>query len=217
MSVIVGIPVYDGVDLLDVTAPAEVFSWVQRSETLPNAPTIEVRLIAQQPGEITTRNGFTFIAPISFADNTSLDVLWVPGGDPPALKKLMTGSDQAYLNFLKDRSRTARYVCSVCEGALLLAQAGLLDGYQVTTHWAFIPCLKRFPEITVATGLPRYVLDRNRLTGGGISSGLDESLKLVELLAGTAVAQDVQQSIQYFPLPPVHAALPTPGKCPFDW
>ena len=69
----------------------------------------------------------------------------------------------------------------MCEGAILLAASGLLDGYLMTTHWAFIPCLTKFPKVKVAQGFPRFVLDRNRLTGGGISSGLDEAFKLVEL------------------------------------
>src|ERR1700689_5030195 len=111
---IIGIPVYDGVDLLDVTAVHEILSWME--------PSADVRLIAERPCCITTRNGFTFIAPNSFADTPALDVLWVPGGDPEALKLLMSGSSRAYLDFLIDRSRNAKYVCSVCEGALLLAQ-----------------------------------------------------------------------------------------------
>lgn len=71
------------------------------------------------------------------------------------------------------RGKKARFVTSVCEGALLLAAAGLLDGYEATTHWAFIPCLKEFPTVKVVEGNPRFVVDRNRVTGGGISSGLE--------------------------------------------
>jgi transcriptional regulator GlxA family with amidase domain len=206
---IIGIPVYDKVDLLDVAGPREVLTWM--------SPAAEVRLIAETPGEITTRDGLTFIARFDFNDTPALDVLWVPGGDPQALKTIMTGPNGAYLDFLRARSATAKYVCSVCEGALLLAQAGLLDGYEATTHWAFIPCLKRFPQIRVAPGTPRFVHDRNRLTGGGISAGLDEALKLVELLSGTEAAQDVQQTIQYYPDPPVSSQIPQSTECPFCW
>jgi len=207
---IIGIPVYQKVDLLDVTGPHEVFKWM--------SPEIEVRLIAETANTmITTRDGFTFLAPHGFADVPSLDVLWVPGGAPEALKEIMTGADRAYLDFLKGRSATAQYVCSVCEGALLLAQAGLLDGFAATTHWAFIPCLKQFPDIKVAPGTPRFIHDRNRLTGGGISSGLDEALKLVELLCGYKAAQDVQQTLQYYPDPPVKSTLPQAMGCPFSW
>jgi transcriptional regulator GlxA family with amidase domain len=106
----------------------------------------------------------------------------------------------------------------VCEGALLLARAGLLDGHQATTHWNFVECLKRFPKIQVDTTHQRYILSGNRLTGGGISSGLDESLMLIQLLFGTTTALDVQLSTQYFPRPPVSGSIPfgTPA-CPVHW
>ena len=122
-----------------------------------------------------------------------------------------------YMNFLKTRGAAAKYVCSVCEGALLLAKAGLLDGFEVTTHWLYIPCLERCPNIRVAPGTPRFIHDRNRLTGGGISSGLDEAFKLVELLRDTQTAQWVQQVMQYYPDPPVTSTLPTASNCPFNW
>lgn len=206
---IIGITVYDKVDLLDVAGPREVLTWMD-----PNA---EVRLIARQPGPITTRDGLTMIAPYGFADSPQLDVLWVPGGDLDALRYMMVGGGRDYLEFFKAQSTNAKYVCSVCEGALLLAQAGLLDGYEVTTHWAFIPCLSRFPNIRVAPGTPRFVLDRNRLTGGGISSGIDEALKLVELLTSTENAQEVQRVMQYYPDPPVQSTLTPATQCPFSW
>jgi transcriptional regulator GlxA family with amidase domain len=130
---------------------------------------------------------------------------------------MMSGPDGDYLDFMRDRSRTAKYVCSVCEGALLLAKAGLLDGYECTTHWQFIPCLKKIGHPKVVEGFPRFVLDRNRLTGGGISSGLDESLKLVELLTDYATAQQVQQTIQYYPCPPVASTLTDVKICEFSF
>jgi cyclohexyl-isocyanide hydratase len=129
----------------------------------------------------------------------------------------MNGRSRTYLDFLVHCSLTSRYVCSVCEGALLLAAAELLDGYEATTHWAFIPCLRKFPKIKVSNGYLRFVLDRNRLTGGGISSGLDEALKLVKLLVSYESAQNVQRLIQYYPDPPVQSALPAADVCPFVW
>jgi transcriptional regulator GlxA family with amidase domain len=210
---IIGIPIYEKVDLLDVAGPYEIFTWMKQSAPALKA---EVYLIAAKPGLVKTRDGLAMKPHKIFSEVPKLDVLWVPGGDPAALNKLMNDPTRTYLNFLITRSRKARWVTSVCEGALLLAKAGLLDGYNVTTHWAFIPCLKKFPAVKVVKGHPRFVIDRNRITGGGISSGLDEALKLVELLSSYAVAQQVQQSTQYYPRPPVTSKIPPAQGCPLD-
>jgi len=208
---IIGIPVYQKVDLLDVTAPHEVFKWAW--------PHAEVRLLAASTDEqIETRDGFRFLATHRFEDTRTLDVLWVPGGAPEALGPIMAGKKpRDLLDFLLRVGPHAGWVCSVCEGALLLAAAGLLDGYEATTHWAFIPCLESFDRITVAKGFPRFRQDRNRLTGGGISSGLDESLELVRLLKGAKAAREVQRTIQYYPKPPVRSRLKASASCPFSW
>jgi transcriptional regulator GlxA family with amidase domain len=190
-----------------VTGPHEILGWMDQ-------PKADIRIIADKPREVTSRDGLTFRARYGYDDIKMLDVLWVPGGDITALAPLMSGPP-AYRDFLVRVAAHARYVCSVCEGAMLLAAAGLLDGYEATTHWAFVPCLKQFPKIKVVEGNPRFVLDRNRLTGGGISSGLDEALKLVELLAGYEQAQAVQRTTQYYPAPPVASMLPPVTECPF--
>ena len=84
-------------------------------------------------------------------------------------------------------------------------------GFQLPS---FIPCFKRFPKVKVAPGYPRFQLDRNRLTGGGIASGLDEALMLIKLLLGIETAQQVQQSIQYYPDPPVTSTITPATFCP---
>jgi cyclohexyl-isocyanide hydratase len=129
----------------------------------------------------------------------------------------MKNPKSPYIRYLRQIAVGARWVCSVCEGALLLAQAGLLDGHAATTHWAFIKCLQQFPEIRVDTAHKRFVESGNRLTGGGISSGLDESLKLIELLFGKATAKSVQVNTQYFPKPPVKGVIPEAPTCPIRW
>ncbi|HEY0332077.1 MAG TPA: DJ-1/PfpI family protein [Rhodopseudomonas sp.] len=206
---IIGIPVYQGVDLLDVAGPHEVFGWMEGD--------IEIRLIAASLDRpIVTRDKFSFNATHSFAQTPDLDVLWVPGGDPPMLAQIINGAaSRDDLDFLIDRGSRATWVCSVCEGALLLAAAGLLNGYQATTHWLFLPCLASFTGVTVAPGFPRFVLDRNRLTGGGISSGLDESLELVRLLQGDGAARDIQRTMQYYPQPRFPSDLQAPQRCEF--
>lgn len=116
---IIGMPVYDGVDLLDVMGPHEMFKWADS----PQSP-IEVRLVSETRRNVTTRDGVTFRPNCSARQAGQFDVLWVPGGDPAALKRLMTDPRRRYLDFLIKQSRGARIVASVCEGALLLAQAG---------------------------------------------------------------------------------------------
>lgn len=212
---LIGIPVYEGVDLMDVTAPYEIFKWT-RDPYGGNVSDFDAVVVAETD-EVTSRDGLTFKAQERFDSVGQLDVIWVPGGDPTALAPMMNGTSPNYLKFVKRQSAKARYVASVCEGALLLAAAHLLDGFEATTHWSFIPCLKEFKAVQVVEGHPRFVVDRNRLTGGGISSGLDEALKLVELLTSYQVAQKVQRAIQYYPDPPVASTIPPPEGCPFSW
>ena len=218
----IGIPVYPGVDLLDFAGPHEMFSWVNSSRNLPPGERIDVQLLSEGAQEVTTRGddvivkGVTVKIAHSFADAGQFDVIWVPGGHPQSLRDIIQGQEpRPVIEFLKRQAAGARFVCSVCEGAMLLAAAGLLDCHKAPTHWAFIPCLKAYPNIDVVDGLPRFVESGNRLTGGGISSGLDEALRLIELLTNRAVAEDVQRTTQYFPLPPVSADVRVPDRCNF--
>ena len=212
----IGIPVYEGVDLLDFAGPHEMFGWVNSSGNLPSGESVDVQLLSEGAQDVTTRDGVTVKIADSFADAGQLDVIWVPGGDPGALRDIIQGPEpRPLIEFLKRQAAGARFVCSVCEGAMLLAAAGLLDGHDATTHWAFIPCLTAYRKVTVVDGLPRFVESGNRLTGGGISSGLDEALRLIELLTNRAVAEDVQRTTQYFPNPPVSADVQVPDRCNF--
>ena len=198
---IIGIPVYQNVDLLDVAGPYEMFNWVPDKQ-------IQAVIISEDGCPVTSVNGVTFEAHYSFANAPALDVLWTPGGPVEVMNALMTARPPTYLDYLTKVAASASWICSVCEGALLLAKAGLLDGHQATTHWAVIECLKQFEKVEVVDGKPRFVQSGNRLTGGGISSGLDEALKLIELLTDTATAEGVQQVTQYYPDPPVTSAIP---------
>jgi transcriptional regulator GlxA family with amidase domain len=145
-----------------------------------------------------------------------------PGGLPDALVGIMKDPKSPYLRYLRQVAATAKWVCSVCEGALLLAQAGLLEGHKATTHWQFVKCLQRFRGIDVDTTYKRFVVSEKgtekRLTGGGISSGLDESLELILLLFGEDVARSVQKTTQYFPKPPLPGELTDkPPDCKLVW
>jgi len=207
----IGIPIYNGVDLLDVTAPYETFNWMGQAWSEKKT---SVLLIGQKKKTIKSRDNFRITPDTTFKKCPQLDLLWVPGADPSSLEKTML--NRPFIKFLQRQSDKARYVTSVCEGAFLLASAGLLNGFQATTHWAFIGCLKLFPEIEVVPGTPRYVVSGNRITGGGISSGLDEALQLVAMIAGEQVAQDVQRTMQYFPEPPFNQALTVSPDCTIE-
>lgn len=201
----IAIPVYDHVDMLDVTGPYEMFDWAG----------FKIDVIAATPGMVMFRSAFCFQVKLGFDDCPGpYDAVWVPGGDPQALANIIADPAQTYLNFVRTLSASARITASVCEGASLLAAAGLLDGYRATTHWAFIDCFARWPKVIPVTTNPRFVVDRDRLTGGGISSGLDEALQLIMMLTDRATAESVQLSTQYFPDPPVSGTIPPPPACP---
>ena len=208
---IIGIPIYDAVDLLDIAAPREIFNAMNSYR-----PYFDIWLLAPECRDITTRDGMTIRPHKTFDEVPEVGLLWVPGGDPSALNAIINDPERTYLDYFVSSTKNAQWITSVCEGALLLAAAGLLDGYEATTHWAFVPCLQAYPNVKVVQGYPRFVVDRNRVTGGGVSSGLDEAFKLVELLTCYEVAQQVQQFSQYYPAPPVASVIPPADGCPLD-
>jgi transcriptional regulator GlxA family with amidase domain len=221
----IGIPIYPGVDPLDVAAPYEVFN--NLADEVKDRCAVEVLVLGETEVAVPTRFGLRLVPQATFDSVEALDVLWVPGGSFDALEAMMPGGP--YLDAVKRWSDGARIVASVCEGAMLLAAAGLLDGYRATTHWAFIPCFSRFPEVKPVGGKhdhwPRFVVDPRkpapdalgtRVTGAGISAGLDEALQIVLMIFGKKVAKQVQVAIQYFPDPPVHATLKRAKGCPLD-
>lgn len=200
----IGIPVYDGVDLLDVAGPLEMFHWAGYT----------TQIVTEQAGRVTTNTGLVIQA-AGFDEAAAWDALWTPGGAPDALNTMLGPAGVGYRAFLEKQAADARWICSVCEGAILLADTGLLNGFTITTHWAFIPCiLQRYPEVKLADGHPRFVVDGNRLTGGGISSGLDEALELIRLISGETAAVQCQQTTQYYPAPPVSSTIPNTVSCP---
>jgi cyclohexyl-isocyanide hydratase len=212
----IAIVLYPQCDLLDVAGPNEIFTFLVDEITTYN---VQVVTVAKDARPLPVIGALTVTASHTFATCPKVDVLFVPGGGP-GLDKVI--GDPELMDFLRKTAAESRYVTSVCTGALLLASAGLLDGYQATAHWAVIDCLRLFPNVKVVNGCPRYVRDRNRITGGGISSSIDESLYIAETIVadltgdpaqGTAVAQRLQLTIQYHPQPPPGG---DPCSVPYD-
>lgn len=151
---------------------------------------------------VTTDTGVTLVPTTTFADcPTDLDVLFVPGG----FGTLEAMRDPDILAFLASRATSARYVTSVCSGSLVLAAAGLLDDYEAATHWAAYNLLAAF---NVKPVHQRVVIDRNRVTGGGVTAGIDFGLTLLAELRGEMVAKTTQLMMEYDPQPPFMAGTP---------
>jgi cyclohexyl-isocyanide hydratase len=113
--------------------------------------------------------------------------------------------NEEFMTFLRERSQSAEWVCSVCTGSLLLAAAGLLSGYRATTHWLCLDLLSLLGAEPVAE---RVVIDRNRITGAGVSAGLDLGLVVAAQFCGEAVAQAIQLLLEYDPQPPFQSGSP---------
>lgn len=191
-SIAIGMVLFPNLTQLDFTAPYEVFSH------LPNA---RVYLLAPTLDPIYSQSGLTLVPNTSFARSPTLDVLFVPGGLGVNSKL----EDTEFLQFLKTQGANARYVTSVCTGSLLLAAAGLLEGYRATTDRLSMELLAMFEVETVAQ---RVVIDRNRITGGGITAGIDLGLVLAAELFGETVAQEIQLWMEYNQEPPFTSGSP---------
>jgi cyclohexyl-isocyanide hydratase len=135
-----------------------------------------------------------------------VEILFVPGGTMGTVAAMQ---DPDVLEFVASRGAKATYVTSVCTGSLILGAAGLLDGYQATSHWSVRDLLPLFGAESVDE---RVVIDRNRITGGGVTAGIDFGLSLLAHLAGDEFAQNTQLIMEYAPEPPFQAG--TPNEAP---
>lgn len=187
-----GMLLFPGLTQLDLTGPFEVFHRI---------PGATVHLVWKDTQPVKADSGLALVPTTSLADCPALDVVMIPGG----FGQIPLMEDAAILAWLRAQARTASYMTAVCTGSLLLGGAGLLDGYRATTHWAFTELLADYG----ATFTPgRVVVDRDRITGGGVTAGIDFGLTLAARLAGDDVAKAIQLGLEYNPAPPFRCGHP---------
>lgn len=192
MAFEIGMLLYPGLTQLDLTGPYEVLARLEGAR---------VHLLWKTLDPVISDSRLALIPTATFESVPPLDVLFVPGG--PGQVALM--DDAETLAFLARAGARARYVTSVCTGSLILAAAGLLEGYRAACHWLWRAELVRFG---VDVRKDRVVVDRNRITGGGVTAGIDFALALAAEIAGQQEARRIQLQIEYNPAPPFEAGSP---------
>jgi len=186
--------VYPKFTALDLVGPHHVFSLLEG---------YKVQLVWKTTKEVVSDTGIPIRPTTAFADcPVAPAVLFVPGGTEGTIAAL---EDKEVREFLAARGDKAKFVTSVCTGSLVLGAAGLLKGYKATTHWLTLDTLKRFGAEPVAA---RVVEDRNRITGAGVTAGIDFGLRLAARLKDDAYAKGVQLLMEYDPQPPFKSGNP---------
>jgi len=182
---------YPGFTLLDLIGPHAVLCGAAK-----------VHLVAKTREPVVSDSGAQLVPTCTLADcPRDVDVLFVPGG----MGTYAAMQDAELLAFLADVGARAGHVTSVCSGSLILAAAGLLTGYRATTHWSAHAELAALGAEAVRE---RVVVDRNRISGGGVTAGIDFGLVLLAQLRGEQVAKLTQLMMEYDPAPPFHAGTP---------
>ncbi len=173
-------------------------------QPLSMLPDAQVQIVWRETGEVPTDCGASLVANASFTTAAAKpDVLLVPGGGTPSVDML---EERDVMEFLARQGQDAQWIVSVCTGALLLGQAGLLKGYRAASHWAVIETLDAFGATPVSE---RVVIDRNRCTGGGVTAGVDIGLTMAGLLTGDPVGKVIELVLEYNPAPPFGTGHPS--------
>jgi cyclohexyl-isocyanide hydratase len=188
----IGLVIFPKVTQLDLTGPVQVFSSV---------PGARVHLIWKRIEPVASDSVLTLTPTITFADCPQLDVICVPGG--VGTDDMV--NDEEVLDFLRRQAKGAKYITSVCTGSLVLGAAGLLQGYRAATHWTAMDFLGEFGATPSKT---RVCVDRNRITGGGVTAGIDFALTLVSIMVDRRTAEAIQLRLEYNPAPPFNAGSP---------
>ena len=181
----IGFLLWDGLTQLDMTGPAQV---------LHRMPGAKLHFVAKTLAPVMSDCGLALVPTVTLADCPQLDMICVPGGAPvaPVMR------DVLMLDWLRAQAAGAKLITSVCTGSLILAAAGLLEGYKAGCYWASGHQLALFGAEFVEQ---RTVIDRDRITAGGVSSGIDFAFRVIEHLHGRDVAEAIQLSIEYDPEP----------------
>ncbi len=188
----IGLLLFPGLTQLDLTGPYEVFHRI---------PEAKVHLVWKSLAPVRADSGLQLVPTTTLAECPQLDVVTIPGG----FGQIALMDDPEILAWLRRQATGASYMTAVCTGSLLLGGAGLLDGYRASTHWAFTELLADYGAIA-SPG--RVVVDRDRITGGGVTAGIDFALVLAAELAGPRVAQAIQLGLEYNPAPPFASGHP---------
>lgn len=188
----IGLLLFPDITQLDMTGPYEVFI---------KFPDAKVHLIWKTLDPVAAGGGMKILPTTTFADCPQLDLICVPGGG--GMNPLL--NDPVTLDFVRRQAKDARYVTSVCTGALVLGAAGLLKGKRAATHWMSREMLSAFGATPVAQ---RVVIDGNVITGGGVTAGVDFALTVCAEAFGADVAKQIQLGIEYDPHPPFDAGSP---------
>lgn len=188
----IGFLIFPNMTVLDFVGPCQVLSQV---------PGAEIFVIWRTLAPVSTDAGFDVLPTHTFTSAPQVDVICVAGG--PGQREIM--DDAEVLDFVRTQGAGAQYVTSVCTGSLLLAKAGLLTGYKAGCHWVWRDQLETLGAIPVDE---RVVEDRNRLTGGGVTAGIDFGLTLAAKLTSVEVAQVIQLALEYDPAPPFDVGSP---------
>ncbi|HNV73145.1 MAG: DJ-1/PfpI family protein [Gemmatimonadaceae bacterium] len=185
---------YPGMFPLDLLGPKSIF------EDLLNT---HVHIVGKTKAPIATGRNAQLLPDVTFADcPENLDVIFVPGG---GLGTMAMMRDQELHAFLRKQAETARFITSVCTGSLVLGSAGLLRGYKATTHWVTHDILAQLGATPVKS---RVVEDRNRITGAGVTAGLDLAFVITSRLTGETYAKAEMLNVEYDPNPPFRAGTP---------
>jgi transcriptional regulator GlxA family with amidase domain len=196
----VAVHLFDGAEELDWAGPYEVLGvWRQFADQAEGAGAVELVTVAREDGPVTCAKGLRVLPDRTWDDLGAIDLLVYPGGVGTRAHL----GDEAVRTWLRDLHRAGTSLVSVCTGALVLADAGLLDGRPATTHWQ---SLDRLPELGRDIEVrpdDRFVDDGDVITAAGVSAGIDVALHLVARFDSDARAREVRRYIQYDPAPPV--------------